>query len=185
MKQTPISNIQGISITSRKISIDSRGSFVKIEPKAQLEFPLTSVAFSTNPKMGTLRGLHFQTEPYAEEKIVSCVQGSIYDILLDIRPDSKTLGMWAAIEISSENNSQIYIPKGIAHGFQTLEPDSIVQYCLTSQYSERHSYSINPLLYPQFVWPHEAHFVSPRDTSGITLEEALQVYRISLTNITR
>jgi dTDP-4-dehydrorhamnose 3,5-epimerase-like enzyme len=72
MKQTSISNIQGISIISRKISIDNRGSFVKIEPSTQLEFPLTSVAFSINPQVGTLRGLHFQTEPYAEEKIVSC-----------------------------------------------------------------------------------------------------------------
>jgi len=185
MKQTSISNIQGISIISRKISIDNRGSFVKIEPSTQLEFPLTSVAFSINPQVGTLRGLHFQTEPYAEEKIVSCVQGSIYDILLDIRPDSKTLGMWAAVEISGENNLQVYIPKGIAHGFQTLESNSIVQYCLTSQYSEGHSYSINPLLYPQFVWPYEAHFVSPRDSSGINLEEAIQKYQISLTNIAR
>jgi dTDP-4-dehydrorhamnose 3,5-epimerase len=78
--------------------------------------------------------MHWQTEPYAEEKLVRATRGAIFDVIVDIRPESKTYRQWHAVELSQENRRQIYIPKGFAHGFQTLEPDTEVLYEMTATY---------------------------------------------------
>lgn len=96
------------------------------------EFSQQSISF--NPKKGTLRGMHWQIEPYAEEKLVRATRGAIFDVIVDIRPDSKTFRQWHAAELSEHNRRQIYIPKGFAHGFQTLEEDTEVLYEMTMSY---------------------------------------------------
>ena len=95
---------------------------------------LDTIALSKNPIMGTIRGLHFQTEPFAEEKLVTCMQGSIFDVAVDLRPNSKTFGKWTSYNLNSENHLQVYLPKGIAHGFQTLCDDTWVLYQMTDLY---------------------------------------------------
>jgi len=91
-------------------------------------------SISFNPKEGTLRGMHWQIEPYAEEKLVRATRGAIFDVIVDVRPESKTYKKWFCIELSETNRRQIYIPKGFAHGFQTLEPNTEVLYEMTSRY---------------------------------------------------
>ncbi len=89
--------------------------------------------YSFNKKSGTLRGLHFQTAPYSEDKIVSCMRGKIFDVLVDMRKDSKTYLKWHGEFLSQDNFKSLFIPKGFAHGYQTLEDDSLVFY-LTSEF---------------------------------------------------
>ena len=83
---------------------------------------------SSNRKRGTLRGLHFQNEPKPEVKLVRCVQGAVYDVVVDLRPDSPAYCQWVGIELSAANGRALYIPAGIAHGFQTLEDNTDLYY---------------------------------------------------------
>lgn len=157
-----------------------RGSFIKFHPLEEFENSLDSVAVSFNPTLGTLRGLHFQVEPFAEEKLVTCIQGSIFDVLVDLRPNSPTLGKWTSFQLSADNRLQVYVPKGIAHGFQTTKSDSIVHYCLSSSYSPESSYAIDPLGDMNIDWPLKSTAVSERDSGGITVDSAAQKYSESL-----
>lgn len=91
---------------------------------------------SYNKKKGTLRGMHYQIAPYQEAKLVSCIRGAIYDLIIDLRPDSETYCQWLAVELTA-NCSQLtalYIPEGFAHGFQTLEDDTLVFYQMSEFY---------------------------------------------------
>lgn len=90
--------------------------------------------YSYNKKSGTLRGLHFQNHPYSEDKVVSCPRGKIFDVLVDLRKESKTYGKWHAEILSEDNLSALFIPKGFAHGFQTLEDNSLVCYLMSEFY---------------------------------------------------
>ena len=85
---------------------------------------------SSNKKCGTIRGMHYQKEPYPEPKIVSCIKGSVYDVIADLREDSPTYLKWIGTELSESNNKLLYIPPQVAHGFQTLEDNSTVFYQL-------------------------------------------------------
>lgn len=89
---------------------------------------------SSNKKKGTLRGMHYQIAPYEEAKLVSCTMGVIYDVIVDLRPDSSTYCQWFAVELSAENYKMLYVPEGFAHGFQTLEDNTIVLYQMSEFY---------------------------------------------------
>jgi dTDP-4-dehydrorhamnose 3,5-epimerase len=96
------------------------------------EFPQCSISF--NAKAATLRGMHFQDEPHAEAKLVRCTAGAIYDVIVDLRPDSPTHARWIGVELSAENRRALYIPPSFAHGFQTLVPNAEVYYQISTAY---------------------------------------------------
>lgn len=89
---------------------------------------------SFNLKKGTLRGLHYQVKPHEEAKLVRCTKGAIYDVIIDLRPESPTFKKWVAVELTAENHKMLYIPEGMAHGFQTLEDNSEVFYQMSEFY---------------------------------------------------
>lgn len=89
---------------------------------------LVQANISFNRHKKTLRGMHYQQAPHAEAKLVRCTRGALYDVILDLRPDSPTLGRWLAFELSAESYRMLYIPEGCAHGFQTLEDDTEMFY---------------------------------------------------------
>jgi dTDP-4-dehydrorhamnose 3,5-epimerase len=89
---------------------------------------------SFNARRGTLRGMHYQAEPHGESKLVRCVRGTIFDVAVDLRPDSPTCRNWHGIELSAENRLAFYIPAGLAHGFQTLTDDCEVLYQMGNPY---------------------------------------------------
>jgi dTDP-4-dehydrorhamnose 3,5-epimerase len=175
-----VHEIQGVQISQVEVHHDSRGKFLKSFPSKVLLHELNSVAVSINPLRGTVRGIHFQVEPYSEEKIVQCIQGSTFEVIIDLRPASKSFSKIATFELSAENRSQVYLPKGIAHGFQTLASNTIVHYCLTSSFSPENSYSIDPLGGLSIDWPLPFNLMSEKDANGVTLMAAAQKYSDSL-----
>lgn len=180
VKTCQVFDIDGIRITETKSVTDARGTFIKFHPFGGLESSLDSVALSINPTTGTVRGLHFQVEPFAEEKLITCIQGSIYDVVVDLRPKSRTFGKWASFELSAINALQVYLPKGIAHGFQTLAPNSIIHYSLSSTFAPEYSHAIDPFGDLGIGWPLEVNLVSERDVRGISLASAGEKYADSL-----
>lgn len=182
MNTREVSTINGIRLIETKSVRDARGAFVKFHPVSEFEDPLDSIAFSLNPNLGTIRGMHFQIEPFAEEKLITCVQGSIFDVIIDLRPKSKTFGKWTSFKLSASNSTQIYIPKGMAHGFQTLMPDSIVLYSISNRYIPESAYSIDPLGDININWPLGITAISDRDSGGLSTSIAAQMYADSLTS---
>jgi dTDP-4-dehydrorhamnose 3,5-epimerase len=182
MKIHQVNDIEGVRISPTKSVTDDRGTFVKFHPVKEFHGIMDSIAISFNPIPGTIRGLHFQTEPCAEEKLVTCIQGAIFDVVVDLREDSKTFGKWAAFELSATNTLQAFLPKGVAHGFQTLLSDSVVHYGLSAPYDPEYSYSIDPFGNLEIDWPLETNSVSKRDTSGVSFLFAAQKYAESLKN---
>ncbi len=118
---------------------DERGFFArswceKEFAESGLNPNLVQCNISFNRKKGTLRGMHYQAKPYREAKLVRCTKGAIYDVILDLRSDSPTFKQWVAVELTSENRKMLYIPEGLAHGFETLEDDTEVFYQMSEFY---------------------------------------------------
>jgi dTDP-4-dehydrorhamnose 3,5-epimerase len=123
-------------------------------------------SISFNLKSGTLRGLHFQTAPHEEIKLVRVTKGRIYDVIVDLRADSPSYLQWYAVELSSANHRTIYIPKGVAHGFQTLEASTEVFYQMSTSYAPEYSAGVrwdDPVF--SIEWPIKNPSLSLRDGS--------------------
>ena len=115
---------------------------------------------------GTLRGMHFQTSPFAEAKFVRCVRGAIFDVAVDLRPASKTYLQWIGETLSEENGLGLYIGPGLAHGFQTLREDTDVLYQITPAYTPGYAAGIrwdDPAF--KISWPSPTPFMSERDAA--------------------
>lgn len=120
---------------------------------------------SYNEMRGTLRGLHYQTVPYAEAKLVRCIRGALFDVVVDIRPESATFGQWIAAELTSAEGTMLYIPEGCAHGFQTLAANTEIFYQISAPYRAEHSCGIrwnDPSL--DIDWPLANPIISERDS---------------------
>ena len=131
--------IAGVFVVEVELIADDRGFFTRIfdaeefaDRGLETHFPQWSLSYNERP--GTLRGLHFQREPHAEVKLVRCTRGSLYDVVVDLRRDSGTFRRWTAVELSADNRLALYIPKGLAHGFQTLEAATEVTYVISAPY---------------------------------------------------
>lgn len=119
---------------------DDRGFFARSWCQQEfkelgLDANLVQCNISFNHKRGTVRGMHYQAEPYPEAKLVRCTRGAIYDVIIDIRPESASYKQWVGVELSSENHQMLYIPHGKAHGFQTLVDDTEVFYQMSEFYN--------------------------------------------------
>lgn len=115
---------------------------------------------------GTIKGMHMQRPPSAEIKIVTCLKGRIFDVAVDLRPESKTFGVWFVTELSPDEPTSVLIPEGCAHGMQCLEDDSLVHYIHSAPYDPKAECGINPLDSEVGVpWPLEPHNISQRDQS--------------------
>ncbi len=119
---------------------------------------------SFNKRKGTLRGMHFQAVPFAEAKLVRCTSGSIYDVIIDLRPASRTFKQHFAVELSAANHRMLYIPENMAHGFQTLEDDTEVFYQMSQMFSAEHARGVR-WNDPAFgiEWPADERIITERD----------------------
>lgn len=131
-----------------------------------LDAGLAQTSLSFNRHQGTLRGMHFQRPPHAEAKLVCCVRGAIWDVALDLRPDSPTRGRWQGFELSAENGCALYLPEGFAHGFQTLQAESEVLYQISSFHAPEAAAGVrydDPAF--AIAWPLPVTSISPRDAA--------------------
>jgi len=134
--ETPLA---GVVVVEAEPIADERGSFARTFDADEFERrglnPRVAQAnVSSNVRAGTLRGMHYQREPWRECKLVRCTRGAIYDVALDLRPESETFGRWHAVELSEDNRLALYVPEGFAHGFQTLTDATEVAYQISQVY---------------------------------------------------
>ena len=123
---------------------DERGFFARTWCRREFEAHglnsrLVQCSISFNKRRGTLRGMHYQVAPYEEARLVRCTMGAIYDVALDLRPASLTFKQWTAVELTADNRRMLYIPEGLAHGFQTLEDNTEVFYQMSEFYYPEHA----------------------------------------------
>lgn len=159
---------------------DNRGWFMEsynknVFKENGLEYDFVQDNESFSKEKGVLRGLHFQRPPYTQAKLVRCIQGKVYDVVVDIRKDSSTYGKWIGVELSPENNRQLLVPRGFLHGFQTLTDDVIFSYKCDNFYNKESDGGVaydDPDL--GIVWPIEEKILSDKDKSHPTLKRLLE-----------
>ncbi len=162
-------NFEGLKLISRENHIDSRGEFFKIfnhDDMKQLGWndSIKQINFSQTFAKGTVRGMHMQFSTYAEFKLVTCIKGSIFDVVIDLRKDSKTYLKSFSIQLDQINKLSLMIPPGYAHGFQVLEEDSQIIYAHSKEYSKEHEGGISPLdPNVKVQWPLPVIGLSDRD----------------------
>ena len=156
---------------------DERGSFARVWAREELAAhgltaELAQCSVSRNPISGTLRGLHFQEVPHAEAKLVRCTRGAIFDVAVDLRPDSPTYRRWVGVELDAETGAALFVPEGCGHGFQTLVDDTEVSYMISAAYAPQAASGVrwdDPAL--AIDWPPaERRIISERDRSWPALE---------------
>jgi len=138
----------------------------------RLDPALVQTTISFNHKKATLRGMHYQAAPFQETKVVRCTRGAIYDVIVDLRRESKTFRQWIAIELTAQNHRMIYIPKDFAHGFQTLEDDTEILYYMSEIFHPESAAGLrwnDPLL--AIHWPLPHPIMSPKDETYPTISE--------------
>ncbi len=164
-------DIPGVYLITPERHDDERGFFARSFCKKEFQAAglldtFVQCNLSYNVRKGTLRGMHYQLSPHEEVKVVSCPRGAIYDVALDIRKDSSTYGKWVAYELNADNNAMLYLPKGIAHGFQTLLDDTLVYYQMGEYYAPGAGRGIrydDPRF--QISWPVAEKILSEKDRS--------------------
>lgn len=149
---------------------DERGFFARTVcaeefARAGLNAAFVQQSVSWNPRKGTLRGLHYQAAPWEEEKLVRVTRGAVFDVLVDLRVESVAYGKWHAIELSADSRSAVYVPKGVAHGFQTLADHTELLYQITIPYRPEAGRGLrwdDPAL--DIAWPMPPVSISARDS---------------------
>ncbi|MHC4396962.1 MAG: dTDP-4-dehydrorhamnose 3,5-epimerase [Planctomycetota bacterium] len=163
--------LQGVYIIEREPSVDSRGSFcrtfcAKEFEEHNLAVNMVQSNLSVSTEKHTLRGMHYQTEDAYEDKLVQCVRGAILDVIIDLRENSETFGKYVRMELSEANNKMLYVPRGFAHGFLTLENNCYVLYQVSNFYAPDKEQGIrwnDPFF--GIEWPAESPILSEKDAN--------------------
>ncbi|MCM3750206.1 dTDP-4-dehydrorhamnose 3,5-epimerase family protein [Paenibacillus pasadenensis] len=144
IKSVPLNNA---AVIERKPIQDSRGYFARSFCKKTLAeygiaFDVAQASVAFNQYQNTLRGMHFQRPPFCEDKIISCVSGAIYDVIIDLNKESSTYGECFGITLTEDNNLSLVVPKGFAHGYLTLQPNTSIEYLVSEYYTPSHESGI-------------------------------------------
>jgi dTDP-4-dehydrorhamnose 3,5-epimerase len=148
---------------------DERGFFARTWCRNEFQSrglnpELVQCSISFNTRKGTLRGMHYQGAPHAEAKVIRCTRGAIYDVVVDLRPQSPTFKDWIAVTLTAENRNMIYVPEGCAHGFLTLDDASEILYQMSEFYHAESARGVrwnDPAF--QILWPDKVEVISDRD----------------------
>ena len=173
--------LPGVIVIEPERIADERGHFARSYSRREFsangirtEFVLT--ASSHNARAGTTRGLHYQAPPFAEAKLVSCIAGRAFDVVVDLRRESKSYGRCTTVELSPDDGTLVFIPEGCAHGFQTLIPDTVIHYQLSAEYRAKLSRGIrwnDSAL--DIDWPYpEPTVISARDAALPWLKDEIR-----------
>ena len=175
-------NLPGVFEVHIEPRYDERGFFARSWCQKEFEEHgldprLVQCSVSFNSRKGTLRGLHYQAAPHPEAKVVRCTQGEIYDVVLDLRPQSPTFRDWIGMVLSAKNRVMLYIPEGCAHGFLTLEDQTEIFYQMSEFYHAESARGVrwdDPAF--QIAWPGEVKVISERDRTYPNFEAAPCAY---------
>ena len=164
-------DIAGVWLIEPELICDDRGVFRRhfcSEEFAEhgIDTSVMQGNVSENPHLHTLRGFHYQLAPHAEGKTISCFSGALYDVIVDLRPDSKTFLQWLALTINARDRTSLYIPPGCANAYLTIAPDTVVHYYMSEIYSpgSYHGFCYTDPSF-KFEWPAEPKVISERDKS--------------------
>lgn len=170
---TPLAGLSVVEITPH---VDNRGQFARLFCEDELSSLMESrkivqINHSRTKEVGAVRGMHYQLPPHSEMKLVRCLKGRVWDVALDLRPDSHSFLKWHAEELSAVNNRMMLIPEGFAHGFQVLEPDSELLYLHTASYAPEAEGGVK-FDDPKFgiAWPLIPTDLSVRDASHMYID---------------
>ena len=161
--------LPGVRVVKGDPFLDERGSFSRTYCQrdfGELAFDVKQISISENLKRSTLRGFHFQRKPFEETKAIFPLRGSLYDIVVDLRPESPAYLRWEAFELRSEWYEGVYVPKGCANAWLTLEDHTLVTYYISELFSPEHYAGIrhdDPFF--RFQWPRDPEVISARDRS--------------------
>ena len=168
MKQIESSRLSGVVLIEPDVYSDDRGFFIETYHRDKFDrlpsAPFVQDNMSFSPHRGTIRGLHFQLPPYTQAKLVHVLKGKVLDVIVDLRPNSGSYGLWESFELSEINHHLLYVPRGFAHGFQTDLPDTLVHYKCDNLYNKDSEGGIiwnDPEL--NIPWPVEIPVLSPKD----------------------
>lgn len=168
MKFLPI-ELVGAYVVELEPFQDERGYFARTWCRREfaehgLVSDLVQCSISYNRLRGTLRGMHYQRAPHEETKIVRCSRGAVYDVIIDLRPQSPTFKQWAGFELTATNHRMLYIPPGFAHGFQTLVDDSDVSYMMSNWHEPSSAAGVrwDDAAFG-ILWPQPVSVISDRD----------------------
>jgi dTDP-4-dehydrorhamnose 3,5-epimerase len=169
--------LAGVFEIALDLNRDERGFFARSWCQEEFERQrlnpkVVQCNVSFNARKGTLRGIHYQDAPYQEAKLVRCTKGSIYDVVVDLRPDSTTFKGWIAVVLTGEKRNMLYVPEGCGHGFLTLEDEAEVFYQMSEFYHGELSRGVrfdDPAF--QIVWPDKVEVISERDRTYPNFEE--------------
>ena len=170
-------SIAGLKVVQRNPMQDARGYFSRFFcteefRRAGLNDSIAQINQSYSQKAGTLRGMHYQSPPHAECKYVSCVRGEIFDVAVDLRRDSPTFLHWHGEVLSAQNQRSLFIPDGLAHGFQTLTDDCELLYLVSASYEPTAEGVVNaqdPMI--NIAWPRPVSEISDKDRAAPLLQE--------------
>lgn len=166
--QTPI---DGAVLVELELNCDERGTFARsfsadeFSAHGLFSHPVEA-NISHNLRAGTLRGMHYQRPPFPDPKLVRCTEGSMFDVVVDLRAGSPTLLEWVGVELSARNGMAIHVPPGCAHGFLTLEPHTVVAYLMGERYRPELAGGVrwnDPAF--DIAWPHHPDVISERDAN--------------------
>ena len=170
--------IDGFTIVELDVRRDARGAFCRTFcerefAEAGIPFRVVQANLSINPHVHTLRGMHFQEAPHGEPKIVSCLRGRMFDVAVDLRPESPTYRRWQGVELSPGGGQMVHLTEGLAHGFLTLEPDTEVNYLMGAPYVPEAARGVR-WDDPAFAidWPAAPATISERDQTYSLIESA-------------
>jgi dTDP-4-dehydrorhamnose 3,5-epimerase len=175
-------NLPGVFEIQLKPFHDARGFFARSWCQKEFEdhglnANVVQCNVSFNTRKGTLRGMHYQEAPKGEAKLVRCTSGSIYDVVIDLRPDSPAFKRWVAASLTAQQRNMMYVPEGCAHGFLTLEDETEVFYQMSEFYSPELARGVrwdDPAF--QIVWPEKIEVISERDRTYADFEAAQCAY---------
>jgi dTDP-4-dehydrorhamnose 3,5-epimerase len=165
-RQTKLADVRLIALEP---ATDERGYFARTFCEREfgeqgLETTFVQHSISSTTRTGSVRGMHFQRHPHEEVKLIRCIAGAIHDVLIDLRPGSPTYLQWEAYQLTSRNRLQLYVPQGFAHGFQTLEPDSVVAYLISAFYAPEAAAGLrHDDAAFNIAWPLPVADISPKD----------------------
>jgi len=163
-------SLPGVYLIDMEPIEDSRGFFSRFWCRKEMEdqglaFRIEQINASLTASAGTVRGLHYQRDPHAEAKIVSCTSGRVFDVAVDVRPESATYLHWFGVELTADKNQQLYIPTGFAHGYQALADNTKLLYLVSEPYAPGAEHGLcydDPAI--GIFWPQDVTSISEKDT---------------------